>query len=111
MDSNTNHLSLKTQLESMLRASGPLAGLPIVAVTGHTENAIRCDNNEWSFEEFVKASIGVDNCGKPALRVKFIDSCDVKVDCANHDDANPLRDMFAYDSTTDTYALVLNQSS
>lgn len=111
MDCSTNFLTLKQHLEAMLRVSGPLAGLPIVAVSGHEESALNCNNQEATFESLLKDSIGVDSCGKPAIRVKFIDSCDLKISCSNHDETNPLRDMFAYDATLKTVALVINQSS
>lgn len=111
MDCNNNHLPLVKHLAPMLRKTGNLVGLPIVAVTGHTDNAINCENSHLTFEDLFKRSIGVDSCGKPAIRVKFINTCSTLVTCANNDDANPLQKMFAYDSTTKTYALVINQSS
>lgn len=110
MDCTTNHLPLKFQLESMLRAANPLAGLPIVAVTGHTKSALNCNNQHLTFEDFLKLSIGVDSCGKPAIRVKFINSCKTVITCANNSAEDPLRKMFAYDSTSKTVALVINQS-
>lgn len=111
MDCKTNYLPTKQHLAAMLRTAGTLAGLPIVAVSGHTENAITCQKQHLSFDDLLRASIGTDNCGKPAIRVKFIDSCDLKTTCKNNSDEDPLRNMFAYDSTTKTIALVINQSS
>ncbi len=110
MDCITNHLPLKFQLESMLRGSNLLTGLPIVEVTGHTENALNCNNQHLTFEDFIKMSIGVDSCGKPALRVKFISSCNTVVNCANNSNEDPLKNIFAYDSTSKTVALVINKS-
>lgn len=98
-------------LTSMARKSGTLIGLPIVAVTGHNDQALQCDDGlARNFESLMAASIGVDSCGKPALRVKFIDTCDVQVGCEIGAD-NLLDQMFAYDSTAKTFALVLNQST
>lgn len=111
MDCNTNHIPTGKQLEAMLRTSGNLVGLPIVAVTGHTDNALNCNNNHLTDEELLRLCIGVDSCGKPAIRVKFINSCTTLKDCNNKSEANPFRRAFAYDSTTKTYALVINQSS
>jgi len=110
MDCQDNHLPLKSHLDAMLRTSGDLAGLPIVEVEGHTENALSCGKNHLTLEDLFRASIGTDSCGKPALRVKFIASCDVKKTCTNNSVDDLLRSMFAYDSTTKTIALVLNQS-
>ncbi len=110
MDCTTNHLPLKFQLESMLRGARLLAGLPVVEVTGHTENALNCNNQHLTFEDFLKQSIGVDSCGKPAIRIKFIESCDTVVNCANNSNEDPLKNIFAYDTTAKTYALVLNKS-
>lgn len=108
-DQNVSTLELLTK---MLRVAKPLVGLPIVFVTGHTENAIQCnDGKNLSVDDLFRASIGVDNCGKPALRVKVINTCDVKANCAVPTGFDPMRDMFAYDSTTKTIALVLNISS
>jgi hypothetical protein len=111
MDCNTSHFDLKHHLTAMLRKSGALVGLPIIEVSGHTSAAFNCDNAHFTFEDFVRASIGVDSCGKPALRVKIIDTCDVLVNCSNNVDANPLSQMFAYDATEKTYAVVLNRAS
>ena len=94
----------------MLRVSGVLVGFPIKEVTGHTENAINCNNNHLKFEDLLKLSIGVDACNKPALRVKIITSCTTLKTCANNSDAHPLNKLFAYDATAKTYALVLNRS-
>lgn len=110
MNCSDNHLPLKSHMDAMLRTSGSLAGLPIVEVDGHTENALSCGKNHLTLDDLFRASIGVDSCGKPALRVKFIASCDVKKTCTNNSVDDLLRSMFAYDSTTKTIALVLNQS-
>lgn len=109
----TNHLPIMQVIKSILRkdAATKLVGLPIVEVSGHTEPAVTCKNSHLKFEDFLSLSIGVDaGCSKPALRVKYIDSCDANTDCANNADPNPLNNIFAYDSTAKTYALVLNKS-
>lgn len=113
MDCTEQHIPTIDLLINMLRVSTPLIGLPIVVVTGHTENALQCagDKRHLTFDDLLRASIGVDSCGKPALRVKFIDSCDAQINCAVPTGFDQLRNMFAYDSTTKTYAVVLNQSS
>ena len=113
LDCNKQNITTMDLIESMLRVASPLTGLAIVVVSGHNESALQCskDTKHFTFEDFLRASIGVDNCGKQALRIKFIDSCDSKKTCKVRTGYNPLRDMFAYDSTTKTYALVLNQSS
>jgi len=97
-------------LTSMARKSGTLVGMPIVEVSGHNTQALQCDDGlPRTFESLLAASIGVDTCGKPALRVKFIDSCDVQIDCNVGGDI--LSQIFAYEPTTKTFALVLNQST
>lgn len=106
-----NQVPLKSYLNSMVRVAGPLSGLPIVVVTGHTENALKCDNNHLGFEDFLKLSIGVDPDGKPAIRVKYIDSATTVLDCGNNAKDPLLNQVFAYDSTAKTYALVLNKST
>ncbi len=113
MDCPTSHITLKKQFDAMFRKVGVLIGLPIVAVGEgtHTENALRCDNNHLTLEDLFKSSIGVDSCGKPALRVKFIDTCDTLAACKTSHDEDQLRKMFAYDSDAKTYALVINQST
>lgn len=108
MDCNTNHIELKKQLAATLRVSGALTGLPIVEVSGHTDAALNCDNNHLSFYDLLALCFGVDGCDKPALRVKYIDSCDPLTTCENSSDAHPFNKIFAYDSTLKTYALVLN---
>lgn len=110
MDCANSYLELKKHLNAMLRKSGALVGLPIVEVSGHASAAINCENSHLTFEDFMRLCIGVDACGKPALRVKFIASCTTLVTCANNDDANPLGKMFAFDATAKTYALVINKS-
>lgn len=112
MDCNDNFLGLATHMQAMARVSGALIGMPIVSVTGHTSQALQCDDGlPRTFEKLLAASIGVDSCGKPAFRVKFIDSCNTKVDCSNNTNMNFLDQMFAYDATAKTFALVINQSS
>ncbi len=111
MDCPDNHLPLKQHLDAMLRVAGELNGLPIVEVEGHTENALNCKNNHLTLDDLFRASVGADSCGKPAMRVKFINSCDVKKTCATSSVDDLLRSMFAYDSSAKTFALVINQSS
>lgn len=108
---DNSHLDLNTLVNSSLRKSGALIGLPIVEVSGHTENAINCDKQHLTFWDLLKLSIGADVCGKAALRVKYIDTCDLYANCANNDVDQNLAKMFAYDSTTNTYAIVLNKST
>lgn len=110
MNCNDNHLPLDKHLNAMMRVDGVLKGLPIVEVSGHTENALSCGLNHLTLEDLFKKSIGVDGCGKPAIRVKYIDSCDYAKNCGNNGVQNELRAMFAYDSTQKTFALVLNKS-
>lgn len=113
MDCKTNHIPLNDHLRSMLRKSGRLKGLPIVEVTGHTEHAMSCgaENSHWKFEDFMAASIGVDTCGKPAIRVKFIHSCTNEIECANNTNTNVFAEMFAYDKSAKTYCMVINKST
>lgn len=112
MECKTSHIKLDKHLAAMLRKSELLIGLPIVEVTGHTQNAIDCRKTaHLKLEDFIKMSIGTDSCGQPAIRVKFIDTCDRLIDCTQKNDANPFRRMFAYDPTAKTYALVINKSS
>jgi hypothetical protein len=95
----------------MLRKSGDLVGLPITEVTGHTENAINCDRQHLTFMDLIKLSIGVDGCGKPALRVKKIDTCTLNATCDNAVVNDNLNKIFAYDSTEKTFAIVLNETA
>lgn len=111
MDCTNSYIELEKHLAAMLRKSGSLIGLPLVEVSGHESQAINCNNSHLTIVDFLRLSIGVDGCGKPALRVKFIDTCDTLVNCANNVNANPLAQMFAYDATEKTYALVLNIAS
>lgn len=113
MNCDTNSIPLKRHIEGMLRASGSLTGLPIVEVEEgtHLEPGLSCNNSFMTFEDMLRGSIGVDTtCGRLAIRVKFIDSCEVKLGCANAQDETLLNQIFAYDSTSKTFALVLNQS-
>lgn len=106
-----NHIPLDKYLAAMLRVAGALTSMPIVAVTGHTEAAINCNNVQLTFDDFMRLSVGVDSCNKPAIRVKFTNSCTVAKNCVNNSVENPLRKMFAYDSIQKTYAICINQSS
>lgn len=110
MDCTDAYIDVLKHINSMLRVSGVLIGLPIVEISGHTDNALNCDNNHLKFEDLLRLSIGVDACGKPALRVKFIASCDLNKTCSNNDVQDNLRQIFAYDSTEKTFALVINKS-
>lgn len=113
LNCNTNHLPIDKIVTSLLRkvAASGLVGLPIVEVAGHNTPAMNCDNNHLKFEDFLRLVIGIDGiCGKPALRVKIIDSCDLDINCENQNEANPLNKMFAYDAVLGTYAIVLNRS-
>lgn len=107
MDCINNYIATDDRLNGMLRSSGELVGLPIVDVTGHT-SMVPCSHNHLTFEQLLLASIGVDGCGKPALRVKYIDSCTLAITCAK---PKGLIDMFAYDATSKTFALVLNKTA
>lgn len=109
MDCNINHIPLEEHLKAMLRKSGGLAGLPIVEVSGHISK-IPCDKNHLKFEDLLAASIGVDGCGKPALRVKIINSCTPYLDCKNNSESNWMQLPFAYDYNDKTFALVLNRT-
>jgi hypothetical protein len=111
MNCATNHLSVKKHLESMARKSGVLVGLPITEVEGHEENAMSCGKNHLSFEQLLALCIGVDSCGKPAIRVKYIDSCETMRNCTNNDKDPLLNQTFAYDAGRKTFALVLNVST
>lgn len=94
----------------MVRKSGILAGLPIVEVEGHYENPVTCSKNHLSFTDLLALCIGVDGCGKPAIRVKIIESCTNFTNCQNNDKDPILNHVFAYDATLKTHALVLNRS-
>jgi hypothetical protein len=111
MNCENNHLSLNTHLRAMARISEKLVGLPIVAVTGHEDQALNCGTTHLGFDDMLSAAIGVDSCGKPAIRVKFINSCENYISCNNSSDDNVWRQFFAYDASTKTFAIVLNQSS
>lgn len=111
MNCSDNHIPINKHLENMARKSGQLVGLPIVEVSGHTDSALRCDNNHLNFSDLLALCIGVDGCGKPAIRVKIIDSCETFLSCSTTDKNPLLNQVFAYDSTEKTYALVLNQST
>ncbi len=104
MDCINNYIATDDRLNGMLRSSGELVGLPITEVTGHT-SMVPCSHNHLTFEQLMLASIGTDGCGKPALRVKYIDSCTLALTCAQ---PKGLIDMFAWDETLKTFAVVLN---
>lgn len=112
MNCDTNYFSLLSNLRAMARISGSLVGPAMVLVQegSHTEQAIRCgaENGHMTFENFMQASIGTDGDGLPAIRVKLIQSTQPQITCATNDDINSINQFFAYDSTTKTYALVLN---
>lgn len=108
MDCINNHISTDERLDGMLRSSGQLVGLPVVIVTTHSLE-VPCDLNHLTFEQKLLASIGVDGCGKPALRVKYIDSCTLAL--SNCNSQKKLKDAFAYDNTLKTFALVLNKTA
>jgi hypothetical protein len=107
MDCTNNYIATDNRLNDMLRVSGNLTGLPIKTVTGHTDS-VPCSHNHLTFEQLLLQCIGVDGCGKPAFRVKFINSCNLAYTCAQ---PKSLIDIFAYDSTAKTFALVLNQTA
>lgn len=96
-------------LKNSLRFNGTLTGLAITEVTGYTE-VIPCSLKHLSFDDLLRASFGIDACGKIALRVKNIATCDTLITCKNSSNENQLSEMFAYDSATRTIALVLNKS-
>lgn len=104
MDCINNYIATDDRLNGMLRSSGELVGLPIKVVTTHASR-VPCSHNHLTFEQLMLASIGTDGCGKPALRVKYINSCTLAKTCAQ---PKGLIDMFAYDTTLKTFALVLN---
>lgn len=111
MDCTNNNYPLTHHLTAMARKSGTLIGLPIVAVTGHNDQGAQSDDGlPRTFERYLVGSIGTDSCGLPAIRVKFIDSCDTAITCKVEAD-NILDQIFAYDATTKTFAIVLNQST
>lgn len=96
-------------LKNSLRFDGTLTGLAITEVS-YTEN-IPCNLKYLSFDELLRASFGIDSCGKIALRVTFIATCDTLITCQNNSNENQLSELFAYDSATRTFSIVLNQSS
>lgn len=106
MDCVNNHISTDDRLKGMLRASGNLVGMPITIVTTHTSR-VPCSHNHLTFEQLLLASIGTDGCGKPAFRVKYIDSCILALTCSQ---GKGIIDMFAYDESLKTFALVLNKT-
>jgi hypothetical protein len=88
----------------MLRKSGDLTGLPVKVVTGHT-SPVPCTHNHLTFEQLFLLCITTDGCGKPAFRIKYINSCALATTCAR---PKELIDIFAYDATLKTFAIVLN---
>lgn len=112
MDCTNNYIQLKDHLKAMVRSSGQLSGMAIVEVESGYEDPAPCDDGlPRSFEQRLAASIGVDPCGKPALRVKFIDSCTSKISCTVGAEENVLDNIFAYESSTKSFALILNKST
>lgn len=114
MDCTSSHIPLEQQAAAMLRILSALVGLPIVEVptNTHTENAMICGKfTHLSIEQMIKNSIGVDPCGLPAFRVKYINSCTPLINCATSNDPNPFNKMFAYDATLKTFAIVFNKST
>lgn len=109
MNCENNHLSLEKQLTRMLRTVGGLTGLATVKINSGYTAKIPCDLNHLSFEDLIKRSVGVDSCGRPAIRIKYIATCNLKKDCNNNDVENQFNQMFAYDTVTRSFALVLNQ--
>jgi hypothetical protein len=109
MNCKESSLSTDQLLKNSLRFNGALTGLAITAVTGYTD-PIPCSLKHLSFDELLRASFGTDSCGKPALRVKFIATCDTLINCQNRSNENQLGEVFAYNSSTRTIAIVLNQS-
>lgn len=106
MDCTNNHISLDDRLNGMLRKSGELIGLPVTVVTTH-DSVVPCSHNHLTFDQLLALSIGTDGCGKPALRIKYIDTCTLAITCAK---PAKLSDSFAYDATLKTFALVLNKT-
>lgn len=112
MNCSDNHLPLEKHLRAMVRKSGVLCGLPIIEVSGYTTNAMKCgdDLNHLSFTDLILKCIGTDACGRPAIRVKYIASCTLKMNCNLNDVSSEMNSIFAFDTATKSYALVLNKS-
>lgn len=106
MDCINNYIATDDRLNGMLRKSGELVGLPVTVVTTHS-SVVPCSHNHLTFEQLLLLCIGVDGCGKPAFRIKYIDDCDLAITCAQ---PKKLIDIFAYDETLKTFALVLNKT-
>mgnify|MGYP003468271434 FL=1 len=104
MDCINNYIATDDRLNGMLRSSGELVGLPVITVTTHASR-VPCSHNHLTFEQLFLQSIGTDGCGKPALRVKYINSCTLAKTCAQ---PKSMIDMFAYDANLKTFAVVLN---
>ena len=113
MDCTDNFISVENRLVGMLRTSGVLTGIPVITSAGHTA-VIPCELNHLSFEQLLAACIGIDGCGKPAFRIKKIDSC-VGIDCDKAEvlniDPSDITIFFAYHPTEKTIALVLNETA
>lgn len=112
MNCVNNHLTLEQQVNRMLRTTPGANGLTGIAtikmLSGYT-NKIPCDLNHLSFTDLLLRAIGVDSCGKPAIRVVYIATCNPQKDCNNNAVENQLTQCFAYDVPTKSFALVLNQ--
>ena len=105
-----NHLPTEAHINNMLRVAGALTGLPIIEVlSGYNVNANNCALNHLTFDELLRRAIGVDACGKPAIRVKYISSCNYQNNCTTNNQANAFTKLFAFDVATKTVALVLNR--
>jgi len=107
MNCTNNHISTADRLNGMLRQSGELVGLPVTVVTTHASK-VPCSHNHLTFEQLLLLCIGTDGCGKPAFRIKYIDSCTLALTCSK---PKSLIDSFAYDATLKTFALVLNKTA
>ena len=108
MDCTNNYIATPDRLNDMLRSSGELVGLPVTIVTTHA-SVVPCELNHLTFEQLLLACIGTDGCGKPAFRIKYINSCTLAYNVCSK--PKSLIDMFAYDATLKTFALVLNKTA
>lgn len=102
-----SYLSADKQIQTLLRTNGVLNGLAASELIGGTLiPALNCNNNHLTFIDFLLLSIGVDSCGKPSLRYVTIQSCDLVKDCSNNE-YDFLNSIFAFDTISETYVLVL----
>ena len=104
MDCKNNHIDLDSRIDGMLRSLAGLTGIPVITVTGHT-SIVPCSHNHLTFDQLIALTIGTDGCGKPAFRVKYINSCVLAKTCSK---PKSIIDAFAYDASAKTFALVLN---